>query len=429
MAPFPDFLVRALRRRIAPTKTVGTPGVAIYAGYVESDEINRELADPETRYKTYGDMLANTSIIAAGVRYFLNMVGGAKWTFEPAEADASGEYAERLEKILTEDPMTPWHRIVRRACMYRFFGFSVQEWIVRRHEEGHLTYADIAPRSQRTIYRWDVEPTGEVKGMVQRIPQTGLEVYIPRNKVLYLVDDSINDSPEGLGLFRHLVEPSKRLERYQELEGYGFETDLRGIPIGYGPFAELAEKVAQKELTPEDRDKIEKPLRDFIKGHVRSPKLAAVLDSAPYTTTDEAGRPSNMRQWQIDLLKGSSQSFKENAAAIERLTRDMARILNVEHLLLGSTSAGSFALSEDKSQAFHQVVDGALREVGEAVSARSGRPDLEVERLAGRNEAANRAGGRASAGRRRSGGRPCGTWRRPACRWTRTIPLSTTFAR
>ncbi len=357
------------RRRVAPTTTAGVPGVAIYAGYPEVWETSNELVTPEKRYTTYANILANTSIVAAGVRYFLNLIASSTWTFTPAEADTDGQFAERLEAMLTEDPDTPWHRIVRRAAMYRFYGFSVQEWTMKRHEEGYFTYADIAPRAQKTIYRWDVEPTGKVLGVVQQDPHSSEYIYLPRNKVLYVVDDTLHDSPEGLGLFRHLVEPAHRLQRYLQLEGHGFETDLRGIPVGYAPFAELARMVQAEEITQTDRERLEKPMREFIKNHIRTPKLSLLLDSAVYASEDEAARPVNVKQWQVDLLKGSANSFAENAAAIERTNRELARILNVEQLLLGATATGSLALSEDKTHAFHQVIEGALTEICEAVDA------------------------------------------------------------
>jgi phage gp29-like protein len=53
------------------------------------------------------------------------------------------------------------------------------------------------------------------------------------------------------------------------------------------------------------------------------------------------------------------------AAAIERINREMARILGVEQLLLGSDSKGSFALSKDKTQSFGIIVDSCLKELRE----------------------------------------------------------------
>ena len=61
-----------------------------------------------------------------------------------------------------------WARIVRRAAMYRFYGFSIQEWTAKRRPDGLLTLADVAPRSQMTIERWDMLTDGSIQGVVQR---------------------------------------------------------------------------------------------------------------------------------------------------------------------------------------------------------------------------------------------------------------------
>lgn len=346
----------------APTKTIGVAGVQVIGGYIVEDEKNSDLVGRQ-RYKTFSELLANISIIAAGVRYFLNLATSSEWTLEAAEDDEDGKFRDMAQAALFDDPETPWHRVVRRACMYRFYGFSLQEWTAKRHDDGHLTFADIAPRAQRTIERWDVRPDGAVLGAFQVDPQTNKELYLPRKKLLYVVDDSLNDSPEGLGLFRHVVESSKRLRRYQQLEGWGFEMDLRGIPLGRGPFTELARMVNDGQITAEDRRKIEAPLRDFITNRIKNPELGIVLDSQPFTSTDDATRPSSIRQWDLELLSAVVGTQKEVAAAINRVNHEIAVVLGVENLLVGSTGEGSLALSKDKSQNFFLTVDGALKEV------------------------------------------------------------------
>ena len=364
--PLNQFFSR-LRRRVAPTATAGVPGTALFGGFIQDNERNVNLSSRVERFKTYSEILANTSIAAAGVRYFLNLVAKAEWTFKPSETDRDGRFAEAAERALKEDPATPWHRIVRRAAMYRFYGFSVQEWTMKRGDDGGLTYKDVAPRAQLTLERWDTAEDGEVLGVLQHSPQTQRDIYLPRGKLFYLVDDSLSDSPEGFGLFRHLVAPAQRLARYEQLEGFGFETDLRGVPIGRGPFSELARLQDEGDLSKAQRAAIEAPLRTFVEKHVKDPKLGLLLDSLTYQTSDEAGRPSQVRLWDIELLKGSSVSFRENAAAIERLNREIGRILGVEQLMLGADSAGSFALSRDKTGVFFLLIDSALTEIRESV--------------------------------------------------------------
>lgn len=364
MALFENFNFGFKRRRVSPTQTAGIRGVRIIGGIVDQDELNKELRGLE-RYKIFSDLLANVSIVAAGTRYFLNLVAKAQWKFEASEDDKDSEFADKVEKMLTDDPITPWHRIVRRSAMYRFYGFSIQEWTARRDDDGALTFKDIAPRPQITIERWDINDAGLVEGVVQTNPNTLQEVFLPRQKLVYLVDDTLNDSPEGLGIFRHLAQPAARLKRYEQLEGFGFETDLRGIPIARGPFTELAKMEEAGELSKAQREKIELPMRTFIEKHVKTPSLGLLLDSITYRGEDDAATPSSTRQWDIELLKGSNTTQEQIAATINRISHEMARILGVEGLLLGGEKTGSLALSKDKSHNLFLIVDGSLLEIAE----------------------------------------------------------------
>lgn len=365
MAIFLNDLLETRRVRVAPTKTVGAPGTAIYGGYIQEIEKNPKLAGRE-KYRTYSDILANTAIVAAGVRYFLNLAAKATWRVEPADDSSQAEeFAEQLENMM-QDMTTPWHRVVRRAAMYRFYGFSIQEWTAKRNEDGTIGIMDIEPRPQITIERWDTDPSGTVQGVIQRSPQSQEELYLPRQKLVYVVDDTLNDSPEGLGLFRHIVDSAKRLSRFEQLEGFGFETDLRGVPVGRAPFAELQKAVDDNLITPEQKRAAEKPVFDFVKGHIKSPSLGIVLDSLTYQGEDEAATPSSVPLWDLDLLKSSSTSQKEVAETISRLNQEIARVLGVEGLLLGSTNHGSQALSTDKSHNFALIVDSTLTELKES---------------------------------------------------------------
>jgi len=349
----------------SPFSVVGAPGTAIYGGYILSKETDADLTGQQ-RYITYSEMLANVSIVAAGVRYFANLVAKAQWSVDPAEGGE--ELAEKVEKIMN-DMTTPFHRVVRRAAMYCMWGFSIQEWTAKRNEDGTVGYLDIEPRAQCTIERWDADISGTILGMVQRRPQDQKELYLPRGKCIYLVDDTLSDSPEGMGLFRHLVKTAKALQRYELLEAWGFETDLRGVPIARGPFTQLEQMVQAQTLTRAQADALKQPMLDFIESHNRNPELGMLLDSMTYQTTDERSTPSQVRQWDVELLQGDPGTAEEVAAAIERLNRELARVLGVEQLLLGSDSAGSFALSKDKTQQFALLVDSCLKELKETFEA------------------------------------------------------------
>ena len=371
-------------------RTIGQLGTAIYGGYIVERDRNPRLTG-ELKYRTYSEILANTPIVAAGVRLFLNLIAKAQWNVEPAldirppthlvsvgENDLPTE-GNTVEQTVTSSPSavaianyirefmhdmeTPWPRVTRRAAMYRFYGYSIQEWTAKRRQDGLIGMMDIAPRGQLTIERWDVDITGRVQGVIQRSEQTQEELYLPRNKLIYGVDDSLNDSPEGLGLFRHIAENVQRLRLYEQLEGYSFESDLRGIPVGRAPISELEQAVEAGSISAEERDARLTGMSDFLRKRIKTPSLSMVVDSEPYRSLDADGSPSSTPKWAVDLLQSSSQGHETIAAAIERNNREIARVLGVEQLLLGAGDRGSNALSRDKSHTFGLIVDSTLTEL------------------------------------------------------------------
>lgn len=349
--------------------SVGSPGTAIFGGYVVEAEHDARLTGRE-KFRTYANILANTSIVASGVRLFLSMVSKARWKVQaPEGSGTNGEKLAALIENIMADMTTPWHRVVRRAAMFRFYGFSIQEWTAKRRDDGVIGFMDVESRPQMTIERWDTDPSGTVLGVVQRSAQTQQDIYLPRGKLLYLVDDSFSDSPEGVGLFRHLAKRSVTMERYELLEQWGFERDLRGVPIGRGPLAAMAERVTAGDMTAEQVTALRAPVESFLRNALQGKDTALFLDSATYKSTGEQQTPSSVPQWTVELLTGGTNSQPQMAMAIERLNREMARVLGVEHLLLGSDSAGSFALSRDKTQSFGLLVSGTLQEIQETFEA------------------------------------------------------------
>lgn len=366
-------IVGISREKPRPRQAQGESGNAVIGGYVQEFETNSKLTG-RRKYTTYSDILVNVAIVSAGVRYFLNLISSAKWDVEPYRVDEDTDPTPQAEEIarlvldIMNDMETPWHRVVRRAAMYRFYGFSVQEWVAKARADGIIGYADIQPRPQITIEQWDVEDD-EIMGVVQRARIYSQELYIPRAKLIYLVDDSLSDTPEGLGLFRHLVKPASELQRFEQLEAFGFETDLKGVPIGRAPLGRLDEQVQQGNITQQQRTSILQPLKDFITNHIKNPSLGMLMDSQTYETQDEAGRPSNAKLWDLELLRsdGTAQSQTAIDNAIKRKTRELARILNVEGLLLGDNSTGSEALARDKTRNTLLIAQSSLQEIVETM--------------------------------------------------------------
>lgn len=334
--------------------------------YVAADTLDIRRYSGLTKWRQYSRMVADVPVVAASIRYFLNLAVKSRWSFEGADT----RFLEAAERALMEDPRDSWPGLVRRAVMYRFNGFSLHEWTMRRREDGVITFAEISHRAPATITDWRVDrSTGEVLSIKQGYGK----VWIPRRRCLYLREDALSDAPEGLGVFRHLVEPVNKLKRYQQLEGILFETNLAGVPIARAPLARIKEELDRDygSLSEEARaamlEQRVKVFSDFIQGHIRTSPLGMVLDSAVYESADDTERPSREALWSVDLLRGDATGLASIGGTVVRISREIARILGTEQLTLGEDSTGSFALAQDKTRSFFLLVDSVLAELAVAV--------------------------------------------------------------
>lgn len=358
--------VKTIEKIAGRSSPIGVPGTGIWGGFIQDNEKDSSLSG-RSKYRTFSNNLATIPIIAASVRYYLNLIGNAKWAVTPADdSPQAKEYAEIVEDI-QRNLKTPWSKVIRKAATFKLYGFSIQVWTAFKREDGVIGISRIDSRPQSTIEKWNRDKWGDIESMVQISPQDSQELTIPRNRCLYIVDDILNDSPEGLGLFRHLAEPAKRLIRLQVLEAMAFETSLAGIPIIKGPFAKLRELVSTGEMGEAERLAIVNPLEDIAKNHVKTVEMGILLDSLPYVD-DQTGSISSTPQWSFELLQSTDLGQEQVAAAIQREVESIARILNAQGLLLGAGPTGSRALGEVESANAEMTVASTLIEIEDSLN-------------------------------------------------------------
>jgi len=367
----------AIEKRIIPTETLGSTGVEAPGGFViDMDRVRARQLSGTRRYDEYELILRNVAIVAAGVRLYLNVLSKAEWTMNPAEDQEQNPRAQEIADTAYDmmfDMTSPWSSVVRKTAMYRFNGFSILEWTAKKREDGQIGMLDVENRPQRTITRWDLDDNGTVKGCWQ-MAFGKPEIYLPRGKVIYAVDDSLTESPEGYGLFDHLQSIADKLKGFTELEELGFETDLRGMPVARAPLGDIQNQKANHGIAGETGANIGNswaarmtaPLRTFIRGHVKNRKQGLLLDSETYKSVGgDSQAPSPQAKWSVELLQGQSTSFDAIANAINREIEQAARIMGVEHLLLGKDGSGSLALSKTKQSGFYLTVTSTLLDMVE----------------------------------------------------------------
>jgi hypothetical protein len=374
-----DRFTSSFAKRGIPTETLGTSRTT---GSILTGEGagTFDLVDSSTnfvgqrRFDEYDRMVRDVAIIGAGVRLFLAMIGNAVWSCNPPEGlpdnqtEQAQKYADQAYAALF-DMTTSWSAVVRKTAAFRLVGFSIQEWTAKKNPDGSIGFKDIEHRPQRTITRWNRDESGTVESVVQRIAGRS-EVTLPRSKIIYAVDDMLTDSPEGIGLFRHMASSVERLDTFLRLEEVGFSTDLRGIPIARAPLREMREEVENagppgseaKARAEARRLSLLQPFRNFLDKHIRNQKTGMLMSSDTYNSigVDKSIQPSTVPKWAIELLTGDSSSFDSMANAVNRLNQEIARILGVEHLLLGHEGGGSLALAKSKVGTFYLTMTSTL---------------------------------------------------------------------
>ncbi len=275
------------------------------------------------------------------------------------------------EGLLEGQLSTPWRQSVRRQLLKKFRGFSLAEMTIRRRSDGMIVAADLLDRPQWTIYRWNKPDEQSAWLGVEQLTRTGRTFYIERERLLYSAENTLSPTPDGVGLLRMLAEPVRVLELYQQWEGIGFQTDLRGIPLARAPIAKLREqaKTAGAKTEVEIQAYIQGQARfllDFLLNHNKRADQGVLLDSQTFTSKDAAQSPSAIAEWAFDLIKGASSGMPEIGTAIGRITRDIARVMCAEWLLLGGEdSGGAYSMHEDKTAMFGLIVNSSLQDVAD----------------------------------------------------------------
>lgn len=383
----------------SPSKPAGTDGVSAPGGFLITNERNQKLVG-STKWKTYDSTIANTSIVAAAVLIRGWLLGQAKWSaIANDKGRDKGQWGVDIvtEGLLEATMSKPWRNVVRRQGMKTFRGFALHEGVIRKRADGRIVYKALEHRPQWSVYRWDkADEQSDWVGIEQQ-SAVGNMYYVPRDRLFYSVEDTTTDAPDGVGMLRYVVELADTLMRYRQLEGIGFDGDLRGMPIGRAPIAKLRAEAQAK--VGDDPVKIRayvtakvEFLTRILGNYIKMPNQSLMLDSVPYIATDEKGTISSVYEWGFDLVKATAGSMPELREAVGGLSRDIARVLGVEFLLMGD-SEGARSVHEDKTDMFEigvnatlsDIVDDANRDlVQRLIALNGGDPEVDSPRLQAR---------------------------------------------
>lgn len=356
-------------KAVSKTKVHGR-GTNYGVGYsmVDIEETNQDLRGTD-RYKKFKSIAYNNPAIAASLRhYYANLTEPDAHVEATDDSSDSKRYAEEIEQQI-EQMDRPFRRTVRTQAGHEWMGFALQEWqFVKRN--GLWVVKNLHPRPQDTILDWIGDhKTSELLGVIQQDNLTGEHYRIPRAKLVYTVDDTLTDLPNGTGLLRHLCELSDIRKKYVGLEGEGFEMDMQGIPVFKYPMRRLMELKEKGKITKTQFDNLLKPVKAFISARSERRRIRGVsMDSEPHVFNGgptEGVVATNVPTFSAELLQADVKTMADLKSAIARIDFEISRVAGTQMLMLGETR-GTQALSEDISKNLALRIDGVLSDIGEA---------------------------------------------------------------
>lgn len=369
-----------------PAKLPGSDGVAAPGGYLYTGERNPRLQG-DAKWVEFANMIRGTLIVAGSYRAYDTFARSVKWTAEPNPL--GGRKGRKMADLCTdgliEAPMPkPWSAVAGKATSgAKFHGFSLHAWAGRKRDTPGRpwVFTNLEHRPQHTIAQW-IKPTEDEPwvGVIQRT-KSGGTYPIARSRLFHVSDDTFSDEPTGAGYLQHLLEHADHVRVFEKLEGVGFQSNLAGMPVSRAPLGALRRTAMQALQLSDPLDEVGaskvaafinaqiKFLTDFMEGHVRTPDLGLTLDSMPYMATgDGKTTPSSIYQWSLDVVKATGLNLVELASAINRVGREMARVMNTEWMLMGD-SEGARSVHGDKTTMFLLGINSMVGLVGHYATA------------------------------------------------------------
>lgn len=337
------------------TSQLGVPGILISSGNVYDDFL-RELQGQRGREK-YKEMKENDPTVGAIISAITRVMKTATWRVDPAKDDVGGEYAEWLEENTIKNLKGGWHNFIGEFDVVLVFGFGIYEMVFRRNDDGSFGLDQLAPRSQETIWEFDVTEHGELLGVWQWPKDGWRKIYLPRHKFLHVRTQSNRGNPEGRSIFRNAYRSYCYIKALEQVEAIGVERDLAGLPVLYVP-----SKCMETPALADSYTKIVRDLKFNEQGGV-------VLPSDLFIDGD--GKKTGQKQFHLELLSSNSSRNNSAGEVIRRHQSNIAMSALADFLLLGQGKTGSYALAETKSSLFmnsvHSFMMGLASDINEQV--------------------------------------------------------------
>lgn len=352
-APYPDL------KRVTTVNPngIGSSGTTIFSGQIKEEYLNALTGYQAA--KIYDKMRRQESQVRMVVNAFKNPIRKAHLAVEPPKdaSDDEKEQAEFIEHVLFCGMDRPWKQVWNEVLSMIDFGHSVFEVVhkpvIADPEWGtYVGIGQLAFRSQKTIYYWNVDPSSGALASVTQIVNGDLGRYvdIPAEFLVVFSLEQEGDNYEGISALRACYGPYLRKQTYLQLMAIGIEKFAVPTPVGKFPAG---------QENSEQFTRFKQALEDYTSHETNYITLPA-------------------GDWAIDWNDSHFDPEKVQKA-IDSEDRAMVKSILANFLELGmSTSGGSWALSFDQSDFFLSGIEHVAELACDVISRRIIKPLIEM---------------------------------------------------
>lgn len=342
-------------------RNIGQTGLRYTQSTLMDDEQASEIRWPKS-LSTF-DKMKSDPIVSGSLFLIKQYIRKVEWGVEPYGGLEATEEDNRRAKIveysLFKNLERPFDEVIADILSFIDYGFGFHEPTYKMYK-GNIVWKDFPARSQKTITGWKFDKQGYLESIEQTyLNSTSVtgsvksKVEIPYKRLLHFRTDAERNNPLGRSILKNAYRPYFMKTKAEYLEGVGLERDLGGLPL-----LELPAEYFAADPT-EDPEKYE-TFKNFVKvvENARNNEQAGIIIPSD---TDESGK----KLFDFKLLSSNAPSRIDASKVIERYDYRIAQSMLSDFLLMGSSSTGSFALSDNKVGTFLQSLEAYLEIISE----------------------------------------------------------------
>jgi len=353
-----------------PFLELGDTGLKRYSGFINEEWFRQAKGMQGIRLMV--EMRDNHPVVGAILFAISMLARQVTWSIAAgSEEQADIDIADFIEGCLSDMDNT-WQTTLSSFLTAIPFGWSLHE-IVYKVRQGpdeedpqkrsmftdkKIGIRKIAIRSQDTLSRWEMDPSGAVMGMWQQPAIGGPLRYIPIERAMHLRAGAYKDNPEGRSALRNAIIPYLFQKKMSEIEAIGVERDLAGLPVIRAPG-----KIMKKDANPNDKAMFAS-LKQIVQNLRRDSQEGLILPS----DCDDKGN----KLYELILLSSAGSRQMDVDKVIQRYDQRIAMTVLADFITLGNSGgtarSGSFGMAAQKTDTFGSAMSAWLDDIAEEFS-------------------------------------------------------------